>query len=77
METFFLLLFPQVEPYLTTMALYDVKSNKKLTEDFHFDVNEPHMQCIVRKIRRPNNSPDDDYVSDLPNNWLDFPKQVK
>ncbi|XP_054285049.1 dedicator of cytokinesis protein 9 [Macrosteles quadrilineatus] len=29
----------QLEPYLTTLALYDAKEGRKLTEDFHVDIN--------------------------------------
>ncbi|XP_055386706.1 dedicator of cytokinesis protein 9 isoform X2 [Condylostylus longicornis] len=32
-------IFTQVEPYITSLALYDVKAGKKLTENFYFDLN--------------------------------------
>lgn len=34
----------QLEPYITSLALYDVKSGRKLTENFYFDVNESHAR---------------------------------
>lgn len=34
----------QLEPYLTSMALYDVKAGRKLTENFFFDLNEEHVR---------------------------------
>lgn len=36
----------QIEPYITSMALYDVKAGRKLTESFYFDLNENHAREI-------------------------------
>ena len=58
------------------MALYDVRANKKITEDFHFDINEEHARNIVQSIRR-NSEDEQASISDLPDNWLMFPKQVQ
>lgn len=68
----------QVEPYLTTLALYDTKINKKITEDFHFDINEPHIRKIIDSIQQDTTSADENATSfsDFPNDWLSFPKQV-
>lgn len=63
----------QVEPYFTTLALYDVKINKKITEDFHFDVNQPHIKTIIQTLQ--SNEPADAVV-DVPADWLAFPRQV-
>lgn len=30
----------QVEPYITSLALYDAKAGRKLTENFYFDIND-------------------------------------
>lgn len=40
----------QIEPYVTSMALYDIKAGRKLTETFHFDLNENH----AREMRQHN-----------------------
>ncbi|KAG8250951.1 hypothetical protein J6590_091071 [Homalodisca vitripennis] len=37
----------QVEPYLTTLALYDAKEGRKLTEDFHLDVNHSVVSGLL------------------------------
>lgn len=37
----------QVEPYLTKLSLYDAKEGKKLTEDFHLDVNHNAVQGLL------------------------------
>lgn len=34
----------QVEPYITSLALYDSKSGRKLTENFYFDLNEEYVR---------------------------------
>jgi len=71
----------QVEPYLTTLALYDTKINKKITEDFHFDINEPHMRKIIDSIQQDVAAAaiDDDTTAiaiDVPDDFLSFMKQV-
>lgn len=37
----------QVEPYLTTLALFDAKEGRKLTEDFHLDVNHSVVVGLI------------------------------
>ncbi|KAG6459344.1 dedicator of cytokinesis protein 9 isoform X2 [Manduca sexta] len=38
----------QVEPYYTYLALYDARSGRKLTENFHFDVNHDAVKDLVK-----------------------------
>lgn len=38
-----------MEPYYTSLALYDARSGKKLTENFHFDVNNEAVRDIVNE----------------------------
>ncbi|XP_026677527.1 dedicator of cytokinesis protein 11-like [Diaphorina citri] len=40
----------QVEPYFTTLALFDAKEGRKISEDFHFNVNSPEMQKLMEEI---------------------------
>lgn len=42
-----LFIFPQLEPYLTSVALYDAKANRKLTESFYFDLNKEHVRDML------------------------------
>lgn len=66
-----------MEPYLTTLALYDVKANKKITEDFHFDVNQPHIRAWFQPIQVNAWVNDPLYpVPEVSTDWLSFPKQV-
>lgn len=36
----------QVEPYYTSLALYDAKAGRKLTENFYFDINNDNVRQI-------------------------------
>uniref|UniRef100_A0A8D9FDQ4 Dedicator of cytokinesis protein 9 n=1 Tax=Cacopsylla melanoneura TaxID=428564 RepID=A0A8D9FDQ4_9HEMI len=40
----------QVEPYFTTLALYDAKEGRKISENFHFNVNSPEMCKLMEEI---------------------------
>ncbi|XP_041973645.1 dedicator of cytokinesis protein 9 [Aricia agestis] len=40
----------QVEPYYTRLALYDARLGRKLTEDFHFDLNHPAVRDLVKEV---------------------------
>nr|CAH7754240.1 unnamed protein product [Callosobruchus chinensis] len=66
----------QVEPYHTTLCLFDAKNNRKLTENFHFDVNSASIRSTFNtsivtwdpnKLELPSN---------LPSEWLLYPKQA-
>ncbi|VVC41311.1 Hypothetical protein CINCED_3A009340 [Cinara cedri] len=37
----------QVEPYFTTLALFDIRSGKKISEDFHFDINHDSITNLI------------------------------
>ncbi|KAG7265866.1 hypothetical protein CRUP_016129 [Coryphaenoides rupestris] len=38
----------EIEPIFGTLALYDVKEKKKISEDFHFDLNSDHMKGLLK-----------------------------
>ncbi|EFA03420.2 Dedicator of cytokinesis protein 11-like Protein [Tribolium castaneum] len=64
----------QVEPYHTTLCLFDAKNARKLTENFHFDVNS---SCIRKTMFSGNGT---DVKLELPQGlsqeWLFFPRQA-
>lgn len=77
----------QIEPYITSIALYDVKAMRKLTETFHFDLNENHARemrhdnCAgAEKVigthaamnGKKNGSVDNEY----PIEWIMYPQQA-
>uniref|UniRef100_A0A8C5CJV4 Dedicator of cytokinesis protein 7-like n=1 Tax=Gadus morhua TaxID=8049 RepID=A0A8C5CJV4_GADMO len=43
----------EIEPIFGTLALYDVKEKKKISEDFHFDLNSDQMKGLL-KVHTPN-----------------------
>lgn len=57
------------------MALYDLKMNKKITEDFHFDSNEPHIRALINSMQS-NADDQSEAIEEFPANWLAFPRQV-
>lgn len=81
--------YAQAEPYFTSLALYDAKNGRKLSENFYFDLNTE----AVRDMLHPNdqqieaNGHDDkkdlfpfqtvpkEYDA-LPMDWLSRPKQA-
>lgn len=38
----------QVEPYITSLALYDAKAGRKLTENFYFDLNHENIRDVMQ-----------------------------
>nr|XP_041632093.1 dedicator of cytokinesis protein 11 isoform X4 [Drosophila kikkawai] len=44
----------QVEPYITSLALYDAKANRKLSENFYFNVNEPWAAQLLPNTPVPS-----------------------
>lgn len=46
---------PQIEPYITSMALYDARHGKKLTENFYFDLNH---ELIRKHVKYTPKSPE-------------------
>lgn len=70
------LLYFQVEPYFTTLALFDIRSGKKITEDFHFDINHENM---INLLSHENDFPKFIEVANnlyVAKEWLFKQKQV-
>ncbi|XP_042575621.1 dedicator of cytokinesis protein 7-like isoform X2 [Cyprinus carpio] len=38
----------EIEPIFGSLALYDVREKKKISEDFHFDLNSDQMKSLLR-----------------------------
>jgi len=47
----------EIEPFFCTLALYDLKSKKKLTEDFQFDVNTANTSALIQHVLVSNRQP--------------------
>ncbi|CAH0700754.1 unnamed protein product [Spodoptera exigua] len=72
----------QVEPYYTYLALYDARSGKKLSENFHFDLNHDAVKDLVKdnedtKSLVENFSYDVKLdVNQIPEEWFRSKRQV-
>ncbi|XP_046801716.1 dedicator of cytokinesis protein 9 isoform X4 [Lucilia cuprina] len=44
----------QVEPYITSLALYDVRAGRKLTESFYFNINDEHVRDMLPSTPVPH-----------------------
>ncbi|KAL1490945.1 hypothetical protein ABEB36_011614 [Hypothenemus hampei] len=58
----------QIEPYFTTLCLFDVKHGRKLTEHFHFDVNSDNIRPTPGVECGP-------FLPNVPSEWLLYPRQ--
>ncbi|GLG92417.1 Dedicator of cytokinesis protein 9 [Gryllus bimaculatus] len=71
----------QVEPYLTSLALFDARQGRKLTENFYFDVNHPQVRELLPSLLPHGESPVDcdslaPELQHVPPEWLVYPKQA-
>ena len=73
----------QLEPYITHAALYDVSRSCKLSEDFHFDMNNPMARNLLsRNKKKPDDVKENIGISlplslsGIPEEWIAHPKQV-
>ncbi|XP_046588426.1 dedicator of cytokinesis protein 9 isoform X5 [Neodiprion lecontei] len=73
----------QVEPYQTTLCLFDVRNGRKLTENFHFDINNEVVRNISKELspvgimtEKEEDVPLPEEIKNLPKEWLMYPKQA-
>lgn len=79
----------QLEPYITSLALYDVKAGRKLTENFFFDLNDSHArdmrqlkgssECIITSPPMKNakaNGNTEKINGEYPAEWIMYPRQA-
>ncbi|CAH0603294.1 unnamed protein product [Chrysodeixis includens] len=72
----------QVEPYYTYLALYDARSGRKLTENFHFDLNHDAVKDLVKETECTKSLVENfSYdvkldVNQIPEEWFRSKRQV-
>ncbi|XP_048121267.1 dedicator of cytokinesis protein 10 isoform X9 [Alosa alosa] len=76
-----------IEPFFVTVALFDVREGRKLSADFHVDLNHENVRQMLsgtggsapqeNGLGPPNDKkPGDCHLSQDLDNWLRFPKQA-
>ncbi|XP_042890658.1 dedicator of cytokinesis protein 9-like isoform X3 [Penaeus japonicus] len=71
----------QLEPYMTYAAIYDVSQGGKISEDFHFDLNNPMVRNLLPKPKKKGDEAKDGTgtfplsLAGVPEEWIAHPKQ--
>lgn len=72
----------QVEPYYTTLSLFDARNGIKLTENFHFDINHEMVRDMMRELSPAGITTETEDITlpgelkNIPSDWIKYPKQV-
>lgn len=71
----------QVEPFFVTLSLFDIQSSRKISADFHVDLNHPSVRAMVpgSGAQIINGTPDaaQHTTNGLPESALQYPRQVE
>ncbi|XP_059826478.1 dedicator of cytokinesis protein 9 isoform X6 [Hypanus sabinus] len=69
-----------VEPFFVTLALFDIKDNRKISADFHVDLNHPSVRQMLSNSSAVMNggevlTPSQKSINGIPENLMQYPKQ--
>ncbi|OXB50780.1 hypothetical protein ASZ78_003033, partial [Callipepla squamata] len=69
-----------VEPFFVTLSLFDIKINRKISADFHVDLNHNSVRHMISSAPQQmmNGSGDGSHrIQDTYETMLQYPKQVR
>ena len=70
---------------MSYLSLYDVQKGCKISEDFHFDLNNPMVRNLLIKSKKKQDDVNNKGIgikafplslAGVPEEWLAYPKQV-
>lgn len=65
----------QLEPYFTSVALFDAKAGRKLTENFYFDINQSETRELLTPTNDGIDIPEMKCVT-VDKEWVMYPRQA-
>lgn len=69
-----------MEPFFVTLSLFDIQHSRKISADFHVDLNHPPVRAMVpgsgAQIINGASDAALQTENDLPDSFLQYPRQV-
>uniref|UniRef100_A0A336LXY2 CSON007578 protein n=2 Tax=Culicoides sonorensis TaxID=179676 RepID=A0A336LXY2_CULSO len=66
----------QLEPYFTSVALFDAKAGRKLTENFYFDINQSEIRELQNTVSKDGVDIPEMKSITVDKEWVMYPRQA-